>query len=408
MTNSRPVELKLLQLRERFAAALPRRIDEIADTLSNCEAQLVPLPDLERKFHSLAGTAGTYGLAAVADLAAEGEAACSTDTPVRASDMFDYFHSLIDSMRQATTIGTAPAALRVIETKTPARIICVDDDPQHIWYLAMILKSAGYEIFTARDATEFQSLLANVRPDLIVMDYVLPDGTGIDLARLVRRDASYSTVPIVFLTGRAGVEQRIEAVNVGGDDFLTKPADPELLLSVIASRLQRSQSVRALIDRDGLTGLLNRVAFMRRAEAVIAESKRRPESSALVMLDLDRFKSINDSHGHPAGDQVISAFGSLLARSVRPGDEAGRYGGEEFALLLRNITYADAHNLVARLLGEFGHIPFRGSHADPFYVTFSAGVAMLERKTTLPGWVQHADEALYVAKQNGRARIEAA
>jgi diguanylate cyclase (GGDEF)-like protein len=247
-----------------------------------------------------------------------------------------------------------------------------------------------------------------VKPDLIVMDYVLPDGTGIDLARLVRRDSSYSTVPIVFLTGRAGVEHRIEAVNVGGDDFLTKPVDPELLLSVIASRLQRSQSVRALIDRDGLTGILNRAAFMRRAETAIAESKRRPESSAFVMLDLDYFKSINDHHGHPAGDQVISAFASLLTRSIRPGDEAGRYGGEEFALLLRNITSADAHKLVARLLGEFAHIPFRGAKGVPFYVTFSAGVAMLDRQTTLRDWVRHADEALYVAKHNGRARIEAA
>jgi diguanylate cyclase (GGDEF)-like protein len=408
MTNPRPVELKLLQLRERFTAGLPRRIDEIAGTLSNCEAHLAPLSDLERQFHSLAGTAGTYGLTAVADLAAAGEAACGTDTPDSASEMSDYFHSLIDSMRRAPTTNTSPAASPVIETKTAARIFCVDDDPQHTWYLAMILKSAGYEIFTACDATEFQSLLASVKPDLIVMDYVLPDGTGIDLARLVRRDSSYSTVPIVFLTGRAGVEHRIEAVNVGGDDFLTKPVDPELLLSVIASRLQRSQSVRALIDRDGLTGILNRAAFMRRAEAVIAESKRRPESSAFVMLDLDYFKSINDHHGHPAGDQVISAFASLLTRGIRAGDEAGRYGGEEFALLLRNITLADAHNLVARLLGEFAHIPFRGAKGVPFYVTFSAGVAMLDRQTTLRDWVQHADEALYVAKHNGRARIEAA
>jgi len=403
MTNPRPVELKLLQLRERFTAALPRRIDEIAGTLANCEAHLAPLSDLERQFHSLAGTAGTYGLSAVAELAAEGEAACSTDTPVG-----DYFHALIDSMRRAPTTSTSPAALPVIATKTAARIFCVDDDPQHTWYLAMILKSAGYEIFTACDATEFQSLLASVKPDLIVMDYVLPEGTGIDLARLVRRDSSYSTVPIVFLTGRAGVEHRIEAVNVGGDDFLTKPVDPELLLSVIASRLQRSQSMRALIDRDGLTGILNRAAFMRRAETAIAESKRRPESSAFVMLDLDYFKSINDHHGHPAGDQVISAFASLLARSIRPGDEAGRYGGEEFALLLRNITSADAHNLVARLLGEFADIPFRGAKGVPFYVTFSAGVAMLDRQTTLRDWVKHADEALYVAKHNGRARIEAA
>jgi HPt (histidine-containing phosphotransfer) domain-containing protein len=139
MTNPRPVELKLLQLRERFTAALPRRIDEIADTLANCEAQLAPLSDLERRFHSLAGTAGTYGLTDIADLAAEGESACGTDTPVCVSEMSDYFHSLIDSMRRITTTCRAPAPFPVIEQKTSARIFCVDDDPQHTWYLAMIL-----------------------------------------------------------------------------------------------------------------------------------------------------------------------------------------------------------------------------------------------------------------------------
>jgi diguanylate cyclase (GGDEF)-like protein len=398
MTNSRPFELKLLQLRERFTAALPRRIDELADALAGCEANPGTLHDLERKFHSLAGTAGTYGLNAISELAAEGEEACNTETPgaAPAFALFDRLHCLINSMR--TSIGAPP----------PARIFCVDDDPMHTAYLSSILKSAGYDIFTAEDAVAFRTLLTTVRPDLIVMDYVLPDATGVELARLVRRDPSYATVPIVFLTGRRGVEHRIEAVNVGGDDFLTKPVAPELLLSVIASRLERSQSMRALIDRDGLTGILNRTAFMRRVESAVAESKRRTESTALVMVDLDHFKAVNDRHGHPAGDQVLATFGTFLTNSIRPGDDAGRYGGEEFALLLRNIDIDDAHNLVARLLEDLAQAPFRGSGGEPFHVTFSAGVAMLDGSSDLREWVRRADEALYVAKHNGRARIEAA
>jgi len=388
MTTSHPAELKLLELKERFAAALPQRIDELATATSQCEAQRAPLRDLERKFHSLAGTAGTYGMTTVSNLAAEGEEACGANEPL----LFAHLQSLIDSMRRAIGVSTT-------------RIFCVDDDPMHTWFLTSVLKSAGYEIYTAVDGAEFRALLGSVRPDLIMMDYVLPDATGVELARMVRRDASYATVPIVFLTGRRGVEHRIEATRVGGDDFLTKPVDPQLLLSVVASRLQRSQSVRMLIDHDGLTGILNRAAFIRRAERAIAESQRHAEPTALVMLDLDYFKSINDSHGHLTGDQVLMTFGSFLTSSVRPGDEVGRYGGEEFALLLRNINPADAHTLVARLLGEFSYVPFAGSNGQPFHITFSAGVSMLEPQLDVRDWMRRADEALYVAKHNGRARV---
>ncbi|HJW92170.1 MAG TPA: response regulator [Thermoanaerobaculia bacterium] len=332
MTSPHPAEQKLLQLRERFAAALPQRIDDLDGAIRSCEAEPATLHDLERKFHSLAGTAGTYGMNDIAGLAAEGEDACEANAP----QLFDHLHGLVDSMR--CTISGA---------KNGPKVFCVDDDPMHVWYLAAILKSAGYEIFTAGDATEFRSLLQAVRPDLIILDYVLPDATGVELARLVRGDPSYATVPIVFLTGRRGIESRIEATNVGVDDFLNKPVDADLLLSVVASRLQRSQSVRALIDRDDLTGVLNRAAFMRRAEAAMAESGRKPESTALVMLDLDHFKSINDRYGHLTGDQVLTTFASFVANSIRPGDEIGRYGGEEFALLLRNIATEDAHNHAA-------------------------------------------------------------
>jgi diguanylate cyclase (GGDEF)-like protein len=105
---------------------------------------------------------------------------------------------------------------------------------------------------------------------------------------------------------------------------------------------------------------------------------------------------------------VLATFGTFLTNSIRPGDDAGRYGGEEFALLLRNIDIDDAHNLVARLLEDLAQAPFRGSGGEPFHVTFSAGVAMLDGSSDLREWVRRADEALYVAKHNGRARIEAA
>jgi diguanylate cyclase (GGDEF)-like protein len=251
-------------------------------------------------------------------------------------------------------------------------------------------------------------MLTTFRPDLIVMDIGLPDFTGVDLARYVRDDVANATLPIVFLTGQRRMESRMTALGVGGDDYLTKPVAPDLLLSVVASRLKRSRSLKALIDHDGLTGLLTHAAFMRRAQTIASETRRRPEPVALVMLDLDYFKSVNDRYGHPAGDRVLTTFASFLRRNLRAGDEVGRYGGEEFAMLLRNIPAAEVQGLVARLVADFGAIPQSAPDGSTFHVTFSAGVAMYESGCDLQEWKQRADEALYAAKHLGRARVEAA
>src|SRR5436309_2984256 len=135
---------KLLQLAERFAAALPARIDALAEAVARCEADPSALHHVERAFHSLAGTGGTYGMTAISELAAAGERAAEVPD-------IDHFHMLINAMRRAIGVSAA------------ARIFCVDDDPMHTSYLAAILESAGYEIHTAGDAAEFQSLLAKIR-----------------------------------------------------------------------------------------------------------------------------------------------------------------------------------------------------------------------------------------------------
>jgi diguanylate cyclase (GGDEF)-like protein len=126
------------------------------------------------------------------------------------------------------------------------------------------------------------------------------------------------------------------------------------------------------------------------------------------MLDLDYFKSINDRFGHPTGDHVLTSFSSYLLHNLRAGDEVGRLGGEEFALLLPDISAGNVQQLITRLLDEFAHIPHHTPKDEPLYVTFSAGVAMLDDKCDLETWTRRADDALYVAKRGGRARVEAA
>jgi diguanylate cyclase (GGDEF)-like protein len=287
------------------------------------------------------------------------------------------------------------------------RVLSVEDEPDQAAFLTRVLESAGYEVRVVSDPKEFESALIAFRPELVLMDVLLPGVSGYDLARYLRQDVRYATLPILFLTTERQIANRIEAVRAGGDEHLTKPVSPGLLLSSVAARIERARFLRDLVDHDGLTRLLTHTAFLERVKIALARARRREAANyALALLDLDHFKSVNDRHGHPAGDLVLSALASLLRRRLRQSDTIGRLGGEEFAVLLEDLTRDDAGRLLRRLLSEFGAIGHRGENASEFHVTFSAGVAMLDTGTTdLPGWVARADAALYRAKAEGRNRV---
>ncbi|HXO20925.1 MAG TPA: diguanylate cyclase [Thermoanaerobaculia bacterium] len=291
------------------------------------------------------------------------------------------------------------------ERSAPAgRILAVEDDPQQAAAVRAILESGGFEVHGCDDPRRFEEDLLAVQPDLVLMDIVLPGISGYELARFVRQGEGRATLPVLFLTTEGQLAARLEAVRAGGDDHLVKPVPPELLLSAVTARLN------GLLERDGLTRLLTRAAFLERVEAALAEKRRDPRRSmAWVMLDLDRFKSINDSHGHPAGDRVLQAFADLLRRRLRQVDTVGRIGGEEFAVLLEDLSAYEVLRLVDRLREEFralAHPATDGSTS--FYATFSAGISLLSPDGGVNEWREEADRALYAAKAAGRDRVKLA
>jgi diguanylate cyclase (GGDEF)-like protein len=287
------------------------------------------------------------------------------------------------------------------------RILVVEDDPDHAAFVRSALESAGYEIRICDAPRQFREVLAAFRPDLIVMDIVLPDVNGYDLARYVRQDEQYVTLPIVFLTGEAQVQARIQTVKAGGDDHLIKPVHPSLLVSSVAARLERARFLKTLLNRDGLTRLLTHTSFMEQARGIVSLKQRHDTApAALVMIDLDHFKTTNDTFGHQAGDRVLVSLSSLLKRHLRRSDIVGRYGGEEFGVLLDNLLEDEAVRLMLRLLHEFAVIEHRAPNGQVFRSTFSAGVAMFDRiGMDLERWIQAADTALYAAKRAGRNRV---
>ena len=286
------------------------------------------------------------------------------------------------------------------------RILVVEDDEYHAAFARTVLESAGYQVSVCGSPRQFTGHMATFQPELLLMDVNLPEVSGYDLARLVRQHEQHAALPIIFLTSEAEMESRIRAAKAGGDEHLTKPVHPALLASAVAARLERSRFLKSLLHRDGLTRLLTHASFMEQVQQVIDRRQRGSTTPAsLVLLDVDHFKKINDTYGHQAGDRVLATLAASLRQHLRRTDIIGRYGGEEFAVLLDQLRAEDAQRLITRLLGEFAGLDHAAGEEEHFRVTFSAGVAPFAEGIQRHAWIEAADQALYAAKKAGRNQV---
>ena len=286
------------------------------------------------------------------------------------------------------------------------RILVVEDDEFHAAFARTVLESAGYQVDVCSTPRSFSEHMATFQPELLLMDVNLPEVSGYDLARLVRQQEQHAALPIIFLTSEAEMESRIRAAKAGGDEHLTKPVHPALLASAVGARLERARFLKSLLHRDGLTRLLTHASFMEQVQQVIDRRARStPGPASLVLLDVDHFKHINDTYGHQAGDRVLATLAASLRQHLRRTDIIGRYGGEEFGVLLDHLPIDDAQRLITRLLNEFAALDHTAGEHQHFRVTFSAGIAPYHQGIERHAWIEAADQALYAAKKSGRNRV---
>jgi diguanylate cyclase (GGDEF)-like protein len=291
----------------------------------------------------------------------------------------------------------------------PPRVLSVEDDPDQAAFVRAVLESAGYRVRICADAKNLEAELSAFRPDLVLLDIQLPGPDGYSLARYIRQQEAHAALPILFLTTQSHIESQIESMRAGGDEYLVKPVAPGLLLSAAAARIERARFLRNLLERDGLTRLLTHTAFLERARAVISEKARHPGTPvAMVILDLDGFKTLNDRYGHPVGDRVLCSLAGLLRRRIRQSDHLGRLGGDEFAAVIENIGENQAVRLLERMREEFSLLDQIATDGSRFHATFSAGIAVLEPNMDAGLWRERADAALYAAKSRGRNRVAGA
>lgn len=296
-------------------------------------------------------------------------------------------------------------ALTVQEENQPYRVLVINGDLDAAESYAEMLGGAGMEVTVLQRVADMLQVLRKSKPELVLMDVQRPLYDGADLAKLIRQDDSFLDVPIVFLSDEASVTKHLDAVESGADDFLVKPIQPVNLVSVLASRAQRYRGLRSLITRDGLTGLLNHSALKEQIGREIVRARRNSSSLALAMIDIDFFKRINDSYGHPAGDRVIRVLARLLQQRLRRGDVVGRYGGEEFAVVMPATPAAAAASALDGVRAAFSDIRHYSDEQE-FTASFSGGVAELAAHADADALLAAADEMLYAAKRGGRNRIE--
>ena len=305
----------------------------------------------------------------------------------------------------------------------PAKILIVDDHEDNIELLRARLAARGYRIDTAMDGEQALACVAREAPDLILLDVMMPRIDGFEVVRRLKADRNLPFIPIILQTALDSTEHKVEGLDAGADDYITKPINFAELEARVKSMLRIKALQDALEERerelseanrrllvmaqtDSLTGLDNRRHVEQRLEEMFEHSRRLNEPLAVVLCDLDRFKSVNDTYGHQVGDLVLKQFARILKQEAREIDRVGRYGGEEFILLLPGtvldaaVTFAER----ARKAVEAHTFSFESGSLQR---TMSCGVAAWPHPRVMDcdALVKAADDALYVAKETGRNRV---
>jgi len=310
-----------------------------------------------------------------------------------------------------------------MERNEKYRILVVDDHEDNIELLRARLEARGYEVYGANDGQAALEQVEHVCPDLILLDVMMPKMDGMEVVRRLKTNKNLPFIPVIMQTALDSTENKVEGLDAGADDYITKPINFAELEARVNSLLRikalqsdlaaREKELSDLNDKlrqisltDGLTQVENRRSLEERLNEMWLHSVRLHEPIALVMCDIDWFKSVNDNHGHQAGDSVLKEFAQLLKAEAREIDRVGRYGGEEFLLILPGTVLDAAVTFAERLREKVEHHTFTYA-GGKLCRTMSCGVAGSPhpRVKDQEALLKASDDALYVAKETGRNRV---
>ena len=326
-----------------------------------------------------------------------------TDTPTRLAAVraggSEFFTGMLDASSLLERIET----LTHVSQYDPYKVLIVDDSRAQATHTERVLNSAGILTHTLTEPLQAMTALADFQPDLIILDMYMPACSGTELAKVIRHNDRYVSVPIIYLSAEDDLDKQLDAMSEGGDDFLTKPIKPRHLIATVRNRAGRARNLRSRMVRDSLTGLFNHTHTLQLLEDARSRARRSGTPLSFAMLDIDFFKKVNDTYGHPMGDRVIKSLALFLKQRLRKTDHIGRYGGEEFAVVLPDTDAATALKVIDEIRQRFAEINYPAQPMD-LSCTFSCGIAELHDGVDSKTLSKRADEALYEAKHSGRNR----
>ncbi|MEC4813544.1 MAG: diguanylate cyclase, partial [Scytonema sp. PMC 1069.18] len=303
-------------------------------------------------------------------------------------------------------------------------ILVVDDVSNNLQVMAEILEQGGYETTFASSGKQALDRIPLAKPDLILLDLMMPDITGLDVCQKLKSNPDLAEIPIIFLTASTEREHLLQAFEKGAVDYVTKPFHSQELLARVQTHLELKhsreqlkkllqeqseliQELERLATTDPLTGVLNRRHLFTLVEQELNRAQRYDSIFSILILDIDHFKKINDTYGHAVGDQILKVMAQTVLNSLRKVDFFGRFGGEEFVAFLPE-TNIDAAIMVAERIRDRVKAIALPVQEQLVSMTVSIGVAHYQLgDETVDVIIQRADKALYQAKHQGRNRVVA-
>ena len=308
--------------------------------------------------------------------------------------------------------------------KKQPKILLVDDIAINLELQKAYLQGSGYDVVLAMDGEEALQKVYEEKPDLVLLDIMMPKKNGYEVCRLLKNDPETRFIPVIMVTALKDIEDKIKGIEAGADDFISKPFNKTELMARVRSLLrikflhdelenkmeqldEARKELQQLAITDGLTGLFNYRYFRSQLDHELERARRHHLELSLIMLDIDFFKNYNDSNGHPAGDIVLKEIADAVQENIRKIDIPCRYGGEEFILILPDTGKTAAVVVAEKIRGLIERMAFKNQEKQPNgQLTISIGVATFpEDGETSNKLVEKVDENLYRAKQTGRNKV---
>jgi diguanylate cyclase (GGDEF)-like protein len=298
-----------------------------------------------------------------------------------------------------------------------ANILIVDDVEDNLEILGDLLTFDGYNVQIARSGEGALKLVQESRPDLILLDILMPGMDGFEVCSRLKADEDTKDIPVIFVSSMTDIDSKVRGFKVGGVDYINKPFQHAEILVRVNTHVtmlrlrkhleEQNAELERLANTDYLTDLYNRRRFFNTAEVEFAEAVRSGDPISITLIDLDHFKQVNDTHGHLVGDRVLVHIAHLIRSNCRKSDVAARYGGEEFAILHPSLDRENAFRVAERIRKEVEANPFL-HEKDEIGMTLSAGVVdtrICKDCLRVDDVLSRADVALYRAKDGGRNQV---